>query len=129
MMIFLISSLLSAYHLRKYCFVCGFRLFTYSRTFAYLTSLQTTTNHFWMKSKSASILLFNVHHLLFWLLGVGGYCSRLRTGAFCFALLRISNHTSVKISWTAVETLSHSLNILSRSHSSLTSISFNCFEL
>ncbi len=128
-MMFLISVLFSEYHLRKYLFVCGLRLFTYSRTLAYLTSLQTITVHLWIKSKSAQMLFLNVHHLLFWLLGVFGYCSRLRTGAFCFALFWINNHTSTRISWTADETLSHSLNNLFRSHSSLTSISFNCFQL
>ena len=119
---FFIWILLSEYHLRKYFVVCGFKLFTYSRTFAYLTSLQTRTVHFWMKLKSVQILFLNVHHLLFWLLGVSGYWSLLRTGAFCFALFWINNATSVKINWTADETLSHNLNNLSRSHSSLTSI-------
>ena len=129
MIIFLIWILFSEYHLRKYFLVCGFKLFTYSRTFAYLTSLQTTTVHLWMKLKSVQMLFLNVHHLLFWLLGVFGYWSRLRTGAFCFALFWINNATSVKISCTADETLSQSLKSLSRSHSSLTSISFNCFQL
>lgn len=125
----LILTLFSEYHLRKYFFVCGFKLFTYSRTLAYFTSLQTMTVHFWMKLKSVQMLFLNVHHLLFWLLGVFGYWSRLRTGAFCFAEFWINNATSVKINCTADETLSHNLNNLSRSHSSLTSISLNCFQL
>ena len=128
-MMSLICVLFSEYHLRKYFVVCGFKLFTYSRTFAYLTSLQTITVHFCKKSKFVQMLFLNVHHLLFWLLGMFGYWSLLRTGAFTFAEFWISNATCCKINWTPDETLSHNLNNLSRSHSSLTSISFNCFQL